>query len=514
MGLHHCTIPDMPPQTLPCSSGNFFLFLKNKLDQLALNIMKVILLIPPTSLEVSYGGLYRFSNPQPSIGLAYIGALIESNGYEVKIVDAYVNQYSLQEILDKIENSDVLGISSLSSTADVTSKICAAVKDRFPDCVIVHGNIHPSLFPEECLGEKKGDYIVHNEGEITFLELCDFLSGRKNLEITHIKGLSFRRDNKIVTNTPRPFLDDLDLLPFPAWHLYDLKKYKTDPRTQVLPNANELQILGTRGCPMDCTFCSGSSKSSQGHRYRMRSPKNIVDEMRFYSENLKTKVFNFMDLSFPLVKKHAMEFCQLLIDSELNKNIRWVCELRVKPLDRELISLMKKSGCVRVCFGIESGNDFILKSIKKGFTRDDVLKAVHLCKEEGLEVDGMFMLGLPGESEKTLNDTVQFAIDLDLRFSIFNLFVPYPGCQLFDELNSMNKIHFSSLSDFISYPTYSGKDPVYVPDGLTKNDLMRVQSEAMRRFYLRPRFIWRQIKNFRLEHLAHYFSGLKEILFT
>lgn len=474
--------------------------------------MKISLLIPPTSLEGSYGGLYRFSNPQPSIGLAYIGAVLEENGYDVKIIDAYVNQFTLEDIIEKVKNSDVLGISSLSSTASTTYKICEAVKERSTNIVIVHGNLHPTLFPEESLGERRGDYIVHHEGEITFLELCDYLSNSKKVDISQIEGISYLKGNKIVKNSPRPFIDNLDQLPFPAWHLYDLEKYNTDPRTQVVPHARERQILGTRGCPMKCTFCSSQSERSQGHKYRMRSPKNIVDEIKFFYEKQNVKVFGFMDLSFPLVKKHAIEFCRLLIDSGLNKKIKWLSELRVKPLDKELVLQMKKSGCARVCFGIESGNDEILKRIKKGFTRKDVLKAVELCKKENLEVDGMFMLGLPGEDLDKIEDTVQFAIDLDLRFAILNLFVPYPGCELYDELKAQDKIHFNDWSDLISYPTYVGGIPVYVPDDLTKEEIMAKQSEAMKRFYIRPKFIIRQLKDFKISHIPHYFSGLKSLL--
>ena len=263
---------------------------------------------------------------------------------------------------------------------------------------------------------------------------------------------------------------------------------------------------------MECTFCSSRTGRSQGQKYRMRSPGNIVDEIKFFYQRDNVTVFNFMDLAFPLVKKHALEFCQLLISSGLNKSIRWVCELRVKPLDRELVSLMKKSGCARVCFGIESGNDETLKKIKKGFTRNDIIKAVELCKKEALEVDGMFMMGLPGEDFEKIDQTIQLAIDLDLRFAMFNLFVPYPGCDLYEELKVQDKLHFKDWSDFVSYPTYSGGEPVYVPQGLTKEKLMKKQAQAMKRFYFCPKFIIRQIKNFKMNHIGHYLSGLRALL--
>jgi len=477
--------------------------------------MKISLLIPPTIFqENSYGTLKSLSNPQPSIGLAYIAAVLEREGYEVRVIDAYVSSYWLDEILEKLEGSDILGISVLSSCADAAYAVCREVRSRFPEMAIIHGNLHPSLFREEVLLNNYADYIVHHEGEITFLELCNYISGLSRIEEDEIRGVSYLKNGKVINNITRPFMEDLDSLPFPSWHLYDLSKYSTDPRTQVVPFAKELQLLATRGCPNECSFCSSRSEKSQGQKYRMRQPKNIIKEIQYFYEKLEVTVFNFMDLAFPLAKKHAMEFCQLLIDSGLNEKIKWVSELRVRPLDKELVSMLKKSGCARVCFGIESGNNEILKSIKKGFTRDDVFKAVNLCYEAGLEVDGMFMLGLPGETPDTLKDTIQFAIDLDVRFAIFNLFVPYPGCTLYEELKAQDKIHFNNWSDFISYPTYSDKQPVYVPDCLSKKELMQYQAKAMRQFYVRPKFIMRQLKGFRLRYLPHYLSGLKGLLFT
>lgn len=475
--------------------------------------MKICLLIPPTGLAKSYGSLRRFSNPQPSIGIAYLAAVLEANQYEVSIVDAYVDQSSLEQILTEVKGADVLGISSMTSSASTTYQICEAVRQAYPNMKIVLGNTHPSIFPEESLlGGKRGDFIVRNEGEETFLELCHHLSGRKTVGLARILGISYMENGNVFHNPTRPFIQDLDSLPLPAWHLYDLSRYHTDPRTQVISGAKEIQILGTRGCPMSCTFCSSRMSRSQGQQYRTRSPSNIIAEMRFLHERYGIVVFNFMDLAFPLLKAHAMQFCRELIASDLHKKIRWVSELRVKPLDEELVALMKESGCARACFGIESGNDNVLKRIKKGFTRSDVVRAIRLCRDVGIETDGMFMLGLPGENAATIDDTIGFSLSLGLRFAIFNLFVPYPGCELYDELKATGEVRYQDWSEFISYPTYSGGTPVYVPQGLTKEVLMLKQSEAMRRFYLNPGFMWKQARNFQLRHSIHYIVGLKALV--
>lgn len=474
--------------------------------------MKVLLLIPPTNLDKSYGTLKSFSNPQPSIGVAYIAAVLKDHGYEVEVVDAYVNQYDLSKITEIIghHSPDIIGISVLTPSADVVYEISRNIRVIFPYIKIVMGNMHASLFSNEILSNNYADFVVHREGEFIMLELVKIIENKGNLEA--VKGISFKKNGVIVHNPLRPHIDDLDSLPFPAWDLLPMDKYSTDPRTEVMKGVVERQILATRGCPNQCTFCSSRTERSLGSRYRMRSPKNIVNEIEYMDRHFDVEVFAFVDLAFPLVKHHAMAVCQEIIDRGLHKKITWTSECRVKPIDLEILAKMKESGCVRINFGIESGNDAILKMLKKNFTTEEVKKTVKIAQDVGLEVDGMFMIGLPSETEETIRETIDFAIELNVRYAIFNLFVPYPGCELWDELLSQNKISFKSWSDFTSYPTYSGGVPVYVPDGLLKEKLMRLQSKAMRKYYFRPRFVLNELKNFKTDKIPHYIEGLRGLL--
>jgi radical SAM superfamily enzyme YgiQ (UPF0313 family) len=244
----------------------------------------------------------------------------------------------------------------------------------------------------------------------------------------------------------------------------------------------------------------------------MRSPKRVVDEMVYMNERFGDEVFGFTDLAFPLVREHAVGFCNEIIKRGYAKKFKWFTECRVKPLDIELLTLMKKAGCSRVCFGIESGNDQILKALKKNFTVEDVKKAVLMAHKVGIVVDGMFMIGLPDETEENITQTIDFAVKLKLRYAIFNIFVPYPGCELYDILKAENKINYKNWSDFTSYPSYSGGTPVYVPDGLSKEKLMELQKKAMKRFYLRPGFILNEIANFKFNKIDHYIEGLKGVV--
>lgn len=476
------------------------------------NDMKVLLLIPPTDLTKSYGDLKKFSNPQPAIGFAYIAAVLRENGYGVKVVDAYVNEYQLAEILDIISqySPDVIGISVLTPSAEIVYEIARNIRTEYPQIKLVMGNMHASLFADEILSNNYADFIVHREGELTMLALIRTLEKGENIE--GVGGISFKKNGVTVENTLNSHIENLDDLPLPAWDLFPLDKYSTDPRTELIKGFVEMQILATRGCPNQCTFCSSRTERSLGSKYRKRDPKLVVDEMVYMHERYGSKVFSFMDLAFPMVRKHAVDLCNELIKRGLNKKFKWITECRVKPLDEELLCLLKEAGCERLCFGIESGNNNTLKLLKKNFTTDDVRKAVKMAHNAGIEIDGMFMIGLPEETEEMIKETIDFAIELNVRYAIFNLFVPYPGCELWDTLTSQNKITFKSWSEFTSYPTYSGGEPVYVPDGLTHEQMMNLQKYAMRRFYLRPRFVYNELKRLKFSKIKEYYQGLKVIL--
>ena len=478
--------------------------------------MRVSLIIPPTELARSYGALEKFSNPTPSLGTAYLAALARDQGHEVQVIDAYSFELDRETILERIRHHapDVVGFSVLSTCFSAVTELAGDLKRIMPGVKIVMGNIHAGLFAGEILQEGLAEVVVHSEGEYTLSELLKTWENNKSPE--EVQGVSWRKkDGTVVHNPSREKIKDLDRLPFPAWDMYDLSLYRSDPRTLLkgFPDLHETQILATRGCPNECTFCSSSNSRSQGRAYRMRSPGNIVDEIEFDLKTYGSHVFSFMDLAFPLVKKHALALCDEIRERGLHKEIGWFSECRVKPLDAETLSAMRNSGCKRICLGIESGNQVTLDKLKKRFRLDDVRLAVKMAKKERIDVDGMFMLGLPGETIEMGKKTVEFAIKLGVRFAIFNIFVPYPGCQLYDELGSEGKIHFSDWSDFISYPAYAGRRPVYVPDGVTREELLDLQRWAMTKFYIRPRFIWNQVMNFNPKMLGHYVHGLKGVLF-
>ena len=477
-------------------------------------MMDVLLIIPPTDLAASYGNLKSFSNPVPSIGLAYVAATLRGAGYAVEILDAYVQEMSVSDVVAYVTKKSpaIVGVSFLTTSAGVCEDICCGIRQSAPDVIIAGGNIHAAMFYETLLVENVVDVVVFREGEHTIVDIARAVeSGR---DIAFVDGVAVLRGGECVVTPQRALIADLDSLPFPAWDLYDFAMYGTDPRTTIrgFEGQKEMLILATRGCPNQCTFCSSHGKRSLGNKYRMRSPGNIVDEFEYMMDRYESRVFSFMDLAFPLIERHAMAVCQEIIDRGLQHEIAWVTECRVKPLNKSMLLKMREAGCRRVCFGIESGNDATLKNLRKNFTVADVKNACGMAREAGLEVDGMFMLGLPDEPPKAAENTIHLACNLGLRFAILNLFVPYPGCDLYDELSKSGKVNYQKWSDFSSYWTVGGGNPVYIPDGWTRDSLKAIQANAMRRFYLRPEFVLRQIREFRFSMVKQYWQGLKGLL--
>lgn len=479
---------------------------------------KILLLAPPTGLTRSFGKIKNIVRRQASLGLAYIAAVLRDGGFSVSVLDAYIDDLSAEKTIEEIVNisPDILGISLLTSSASNIEKIIPSLRERLPSLKIVMGNMHASMFADDLLRHGLADYIVHREGEYTMLELVKAI--QEGTVADSVAGISFLKSGNTVQHNPlRNFLQDLDALPYPAWDLFPLEKYHTDPRTMVerkKRNVQELMILATRGCPMQCTFCSSRAAKNLGNTYRMRRPKAVADEIAYFHKKYGVTSFSFMDLSFPLVKPHAMELCEEIISRGLQDKISWSVEMRVRPVDLEIFQKIKAAGCKKVCFGIESGSQEILNQIKKGFTLKDVREAVAMARSADLEVDGFFILGFPNETEEMSQETIRLAKELDLNWATFNLFVPYPGCELYDILMREEKIQYDDWSSFISYPSYGGGQPVYVPDGRNAKELITTQRKALRSFYLRPKFILSQIKKVRLRDFYYYWTGLKAIIFS
>lgn len=434
--------------------------------------MRIVLLNPPFS---------HYASIQPSLGLAYLAMVAKTKGAEVKIIDAHADKLSSEEteriIVDYVP--DVVGVTITTPVFDAVIKILKKVREKISVFVIA-GGAHPSAMPEETLEGGFVDVVCVGEGEETFKEIIDYLRGKNSLK--EIAGIKFLDKGRIFSTQPRSFVKDLDRFLFPDWDEFKLNSYFSPARKMKIT----LPIMTSRGCPSDCYFCY---KDIFGNKYRYRSPRNVVAEIKHLKTMYKIQEFSIIDDNFALLNERAEKICKLIIDEEINLPWSLTNGIRVSPLSESLLKLMKKSGCYRVFFGAETGDEEILKKINKDITLKQVRQAVELTKKSGLEAGVFFMIGNLGEDEAKINKTIEFAIKLDPDFAQFTIATPYPGTKFYDKVKNEGRFLFEEWEEVGSY-----KKAIFEHGALTAKLIDRKFKEAYRRFYLRPKFIVKKLK--------------------
>ena len=435
------------------------------------------------------------------MGLGYLAGALLAHGYEVDIWDAAVEEdrESFADLLTR-EPYDVVGISA--PTPLITNAWEAARIAKQHGAITILGGPHLTLMPHESMLHNAVDLVVRGEAEQTIIEIMAALEQNDGLSegsdsptrfseehMASILGLSWRDEaGKIRHNPDRPLADDLDAIPFPAHHLFKIDRYTNlNPLTDGLdPNARAYTIVTSRGCPYKCTYCS---KPITGDTWRARSVENVIAEWRWLVEDLGATEIGVTDDIWNLDLKRAKTLCQALIDNRLN-HVPWVTihGMKVNSTDPELFQLMKAAGCKRVGFGIESGDDEILrKVIKKGQTVEMVRNAIKWAKAAGLQTMGFFIYGMPGETEETMEKTTRLALELDPDLAHFLMATPYPGTEMWDILQREGLVQPGNWDELAIQ-----EDRAHFSYGnLPAEVVERKWHEAHRRFYLRPRRIVR-----------------------
>ncbi|MHA1819838.1 MAG: B12-binding domain-containing radical SAM protein [Promethearchaeota archaeon] len=467
----------------------------------AVTAYSVWLIIPPKLIKETE--ILYFKWRVPLIGLGYISSYISQLGYQTEIFDLVV--YPVKDFLRKLRETppDVIGITGVTEDYYSIKKLLAVIKKINPNIITVLGGPHASGLPAQTLEEMDDlDFVIYGEGEVAFKELLDEVFGEQKYE--RVKSLVYRRKKEpdlngknininpensdkaeefeIVVNSPQPPITDLDALPFPAWDKYDLTKY-TSFSERLLEHYIELPIITQRGCPFQCVFC----QRVLGQRVRQRSIENIMQEIEYDYEHYKMQRLAIMDETFSLNKKRISSFCRALIKKGYNKKFTWSCFTRVNLIDEDLVKLMKLAGCRLINFGVESGNEFILKKIKKGIKLEDAARAVRLCKKYGIEVHYGIIYGHPFETIETLKDSLRFALKNRPDEITFAILVPFPGT----EVREYCKTNYGGLKliarDWLDYNKQMGRALELVQ--LPKRYLDLFQLYSYIRFYLHPKNI-------------------------
>ena len=364
--------------------------------------------------------------PSPPLGLAFLAAALENAGHKVQMLDLVVYPYTKEHLARILKTFDpqFVGTTAVTMNFNHAAGVIRDVKALAPDILTVMGGPHVTFCARETLEAcLEIDFIVLGEGEETLVELVN--AYQNNSPWSDIKGLAYQDQGRPVLTASKDPMQDIDGLPEPARHLIPLGRY----RALGLP----ISMTTSRGCPFRCIFCVG--RKMVGARVRYRNPQKVVDELAYLS-TLGFHQINIADDLFTASKKHCLAVCDEIIRRQLT--IQWTSFARVDTVSRPVLERMKQAGCNAVSFGVETGSPEILTTIKKGITLDQVIHAVTICNDVGITPQASFILGLPGETIHTLQQTVALAEQLKSMGVLhgYHLLAPFPGTDVRE--NSQN----------------------------------------------------------------------------
>lgn len=449
-----------------------------------------VLLINPSLLQAEIGHyskrLEKGRGVYPSLGLCYVASSLKKKGHQVSIVDWDTEPNPLETVREKIGglNPQVVGFYTMTWTFRQVNEIVRRIREWKPDVKFVAGGPNVSSFPKHTLELGEFDYAVQGEGEETVTELMNHLEG--GISCKDIKGLIWRDNGSIVQNAPRSLNNDLDGVAFPAWELLHPERYH-DVFAQKSIFAT---LVGTRGCPWSCTFCD--RKNRMGSLWRTRSPQNIAQEMKWLNLQSGVSEFMFFDDNFVIDKKWIREVCEEIKRNDLD--ILWECRARVDMVDKPVLQAMKEAGCYRIRYGMEAGDDNILRVLKKGITVEQIKECSRITKEVGIEIFAYFMMGSPYETPETLKKTLNLAMEIDADFTIFSKTILIVGSELFDWGVKEGYISKDYWVDYLQ-----GKEtnpaPALSTKELPEHFVDEYISYANKMFYLRPGYVLRRLAN-------------------
>jgi anaerobic magnesium-protoporphyrin IX monomethyl ester cyclase len=456
--------------------------------------MKIALVSPPYMAEALVGkttSMKAVLNIVPPLGLAYLAAVLEENGYDVRIFDCSIG-VPLAQLMTHLKEyqPDVVGITSTTPAFADARRTAEGVRQTLPKAVVVLGGAHVSAVPEHALSYDCFDVGVIAEGELTMLELVRQTEVDGLSDPTGIAGLALRKDGEVILTEPRGYIVDLDTIPFPARHLLPpLSAYSPTPASyRQLPLA---VLMTSRGCPYQCTFCD---RRVFGNLTRGHSPDRVVAEVEEVLHRYGAREIRFFDDTFTYDKKRVTEICEKFLQKGLC--FPWTCLTRVSAVTKELLKKMKEAGCWQVLYGLESGDPHVLASLKKGNTIEQNEQAVRWAQEVGLGVRADFIVGTPAETMESLERTLKFAKRLKLDYAHFNKFVPFAGTELYEELVEQGyEFDISELPTILDHTATP-----YVPPSMTAEEFHEFLDRANREFYLRPSHILRRVLRTRTWH--------------
>jgi len=463
---------------------------------------KAILINPPTGMyirddrcQVPVKGLS--SGLRTPLDLAYMAAMLEKENFKCTIKDYPAEIKTWQDFKKDIENNDfnMLIISTTTPTLYTDLLACDIAKEINPSILTIAKGAHFAAEDKEVMGRVENlDIAVRGEYELVIQELG------QDRPFEQILGITYRNNGIVKRNPNRSLLENLDILPLPARHLLNNRLY-------IRPDTGEMMtsIQTNRGCPARCVYCLVRTVS--GNKILVRSPESIVDEMEICKSKFRISNFYFRADTFTWDKEWMIKVCQSIVDKNLN--VSWVCNSRVDTIDEERLKWLKKSGCWMIGFGIESGDQDILNKMKKGTTLQQAIDAVNMCRKFAIKTYLFWVLGLPWETEESIENTMRFARKIKGDFAEFHIAYPFPGTDFY-YMGLKNNL-------FSKEDLYRGdvKGGIVRSFSLSKERLQYYQRKTTRDYYLSPWRIIRLLKGVRSPKvLANYIRKGFLVLFN
>lgn len=435
----------------------------------------------------------------PPLGLLYLASYLKHNSiHQITIIDSEAEEMDYSDLKVRIEHlkPDLVGIQVLTFTLIDALKTASLVKNYSGAIPVVFGGPHVTVYPKESLALKDVDYIVRGEGEISFKKILDNLNSETGLH--SIDGIGFKINSKMVLTQEPTFIENLDSIPFPDRTFSPYGKYYS----LLSKNFPITTMMTSRGCPYNCIYCE-----RMGKKFRAISAEKVIFEIE-HCLSLGIKEIFFHDDTFTIDKKRVFSICDLITKKGLNFD--WDVRVRVDTVNYELLSSMKKAGCKRISFGVESGTPKILKNLRKGITLEQVKTAFEYCKKLKIQTLADFMLGSPGETKQDIAQTIRFAKKLGADYAQFSVTTPYPGTDLYREAISRGIIKSDTWSEFAKNPSSDFIPPLWT-ENLSREELINSLNDAYRKFYLSSNFILKELLNIKSikELITKIRAGLK-----
>ena len=443
---------------------------------------------------IARSNIWGFVNSiTPPLGLATLCAVLEANGHESGIIDAYAENMQSADIISAISSDDdIIGITSTTPEIENVAIIARSIRQRFPETKIIMGGVHPTIFHQDLVLEGICDMVVRGEGEKAILLIAS------KTPMQDIPNLTWRdAEGKVIVNTQKAQYVHLDDLPMPSYRKLPMHRYRS--AIGAAKRSPSIGMITSRGCPGKCTFCYSGMF---GEKIRYLSAENIYQQIVYLQKTYGIREISFYDDTFTSNLKRVDELCQLIISNRLE--ISWSCFARVDTVNFKILQLMKAAGCHQIMYGFETTDEKILKAVNKKVKLSQYENVISWTREAKIDIRGAFMLGNPEETQSSMEATIAYAKKIDIQFAIFNITTPFPGTELFN---------WAEKTGHLQHKRWSEYDLSHVILSLPSVSSQQVQDyykKAYRDFYFRWSYILKRLLNIRTIHdLKMYFKAAR-----